>query len=155
LDSCATGVSIFIPVNKELKYDNIILHFDKILLMKIRIKGNSIRYRLTKTEIANFGEQGCLEERTSFINGAFFSYTLQRKPGIENLEAALGENRITLFVPETMAHEWTTTEVIGFDHKMEIGNGVHLFLLIEKDFVCLDNTFEDQSDNFPNPNAVC
>jgi hypothetical protein len=30
-----------------------------------------------------------------------------------------------------------------------------LFLLIEKDFVCLDNTFEDQSDNYPNPNAVC
>jgi hypothetical protein len=26
-------------------------------------------------------------------------------------------------------------------------------LLVEKDFVCLDNTIEDQSDNYPNPLA--
>jgi hypothetical protein len=38
---------------------------------------------------------------------------------------------------------------------MEIGNDKYLFLLVEKDFVCLDNTVEDQSDNYPNPNAVC
>ena len=28
-------------------------------------------------------------------------------------------------------------------------------LLIEKDFVCLDHTLEDQSDNYANPNKVC
>lgn len=45
--------------------------------------------------------------------------------------------------------------MVGFNNKMPLDNGEHLFLLVEKDFVCLDNTFEDQSDNFPNPNAVC
>jgi hypothetical protein len=25
--------------------------------------------------------------------------------------------------------------------------------LLEKDFACLDNTLEDQSDNYPNPKA--
>jgi hypothetical protein len=30
-------------------------------------------------------------------------------------------------------------------------NGKELFLLLEKDFVCLDETIEDQSDNYPNP----
>ena len=123
--------------------------------MKLRIKGNSLRIRLTKTEIANFGEQGFLEDRTEFINGAFFSYALQRKPGIDQLEAGFSDNRITLFVPETMALEWTTTNIVGFENKMDIGEGQQLFLLIEKDWVCLDNTFEDQSDNFPNPNTVC
>jgi hypothetical protein len=26
---------------------------------------------------------------------------------------------------------------------------------VEKDFVCLDHTDEDQSDNYPNPNRTC
>ena len=120
--------------------------------MKLRIKGNSLRLRLTRSEIANFGEEGLLEEKTEFINGTFFSYTLQRKPGIDKLEAMFIGNRISIFVPETMAHEWTTTDIVGFENKMDIGDGKQLFLLIEKDFVCLDQTSEDQKDNFPNPN---
>ena len=123
--------------------------------MKLRIKGNSLRLRLTKTEITNFGKQGSIEDKTSFAGGAFFGYTLQQKPGIIELEASFSENRITVFVPETMAQQWVSTDIVGFENKMDIGNGQHLFLLIEKDWVCLDNTFEDQSDNFPNPNVTC
>ena len=123
--------------------------------MKIRIKGNSIRYRLTKTEIDNFGKSGWLEENTEFVNGLSFQYRLERKAGIENLEASFSGNRICIFVPEKIALEWTTTDIVGFDHKMDIGDGKELFLLIEKDFVCLDHTFEDQSDNYENPNKVC
>ncbi len=123
--------------------------------MKIRIKGNSIRYRLTKTEIDNFGKLGFLEERTEFLNGPSFYYRLEKKKGIENLEAGFSGNKICIFIPEKIAKEWTTTDIIGFDTKMKIGEGKELFLLVEKDFVCLDHTFEDQSDNYPNPNKVC
>lgn len=123
--------------------------------MKIRIKGNSIRYRLTKTEIDNFGKNGCLEEKTEFVNGHSFHYRLEKKGGIENLEASFSGNRICIFVPQNISAEWINTDVVGFNHKMDIGDGKELFLLIEKDFVCLDHTFEDQSDNFPNPNKVC
>ncbi len=122
--------------------------------MKIRIKGNSIRYRLTKTEIDDFGKLGFLEEKTEFLNGASFYYRLEKKAGITNMEAAFSGNRISIFVPENMAAKWTTTELVGFDTKMKIGDGKELFLLIEKDFVCLDHTFEDQRDNYPNPNKV-
>ncbi|HMK27274.1 MAG TPA: hypothetical protein VK483_14680 [Chitinophagaceae bacterium] len=123
--------------------------------MKVRIKGNSIRYRLTKTEIANFGKLGWLEEKTEFLNGPSFHYCLEKKTGIENIEASFSGNRICIFVPENIAAEWTTTDVVGFDTKMDIGDGKDLFLLIEKDFVCLDHTFEDQSDNYENPNKAC
>jgi hypothetical protein len=120
--------------------------------MKIRIKGNSIRYRLTKTEVANFGKNRFLEEKTEFLNGPSFHYRLEKKTDIENLEASFSGNMICIFVPENMAAEWTTTDVIGFDTKMNIGGEKELFLLIEKDFVCLDHTFEDQGDNYENPN---
>jgi predicted nucleotidyltransferase len=123
--------------------------------MKIRIKGNSIRYRLTKTEIDNFGKNGLLEEETEFLNGPSFHYRLEKKAGIENMEASFFGNRICIFVPENMATEWTTTDIVGYDYKMKIGEGKELFLLIEKDFVCIDHTFEDQSDNYPNPNKAC
>ncbi len=125
------------------------------IIMKIRIKGNSIRYRLTKTEIANFGNDGFIEEKTAFPDGSSFSYRLERTTGIDNLEASYSGNRICIFVPEGIAGEWTTTDVVGFDHSVKMAEGKELFLLIEKDFVCLDHTFEDQSDNFPNPNKTC
>jgi hypothetical protein len=47
------------------------------------------------------------------------------------------------------------TDVIGFDNTIDMDNGRKLFLLIEKDFVCLDHTLEDQSDNYENPGKVC
>jgi hypothetical protein len=123
--------------------------------MKIRIKDNSIRYRLTKTEVDNFGKTGHLESKTEFLNGAAFYYSLEKKKDITDLEASFSNNRISILVPEKIAEEWITTDIVGFDHKMKTGDDKELFLLIEKDFVCLDHTFEDQSDNYPNPNKVC
>ena len=123
--------------------------------MKIRIKGNSIRLRLTKTEIANFGEQGIIEEETQFPGGNRLRYALISKEEIENTSASFHDNRITVWVPEKIKQSWTSTDLVGFDEKILLENGQQLLLLIEKDFVCLDNTLEDQSDNYPNPNAVC
>jgi uncharacterized protein DUF7009 len=120
--------------------------------MKIRIKGNSIRYRLTQSDIASFEKNGFLEEKTEFLNSPAFIYRLEIRSGIRNLEASFSGNRVCIFVPGNIAGEWITTDAIGFDNKMNIGNGKELYLLIEKDFVCIDHTLEDQSDNYPNPN---
>ena len=122
--------------------------------MKLRIKGNSIRIRVSKTEVANFEKLGELNESTFFGNN-YFHYCLKTTNVSETLFAVFQNNCITVHVPEVIAKEWTTTEMVGFNHKMPIGNESYLFLLVEKDFVCIDNTFEDQSDNYPNPNEVC
>ncbi len=123
--------------------------------MKIRIKGNSVRLRLTKTDIANFGEKGVLTESTEFAGGNMFSYSIQQKEGIEVLEASFVNNTIIVWVPLAIAKEWIQTEVVGFNNKLSRLAQDELFILIEKDFVCLDHTLEDQSDNYPNPNIVC
>lgn len=122
--------------------------------MKIRIKGNSIRLRLTQTEVANFARFGNLEERTEF-GDTFFAYELLRNEAVKTLSATMHGNKITMHVPSSIANEWTTTDVVGFQDNQPLPDGKQLFLLLEKDFVCLDNTFEDQSDNYPNPNAHC
>ena len=122
--------------------------------MKIRIKGNSIRIRLTKPEVDYFGANGYLEEKTEFGNSQLI-YALKSKADIDELKASFEGNIITITMPEIIKKEWIESNKVGFENKMDIGMGKQLFLLIEKDFVCLDNTIEDQSDNYPNPNAVC
>jgi hypothetical protein len=112
--------------------------------MKVRIKGNSLRYRLTKTDVDNISKHGYVEEITDF--GALqLIYTLKRY-NLPSLKATLQNNHITVYMPAEMVNEWTTTERVGFE-----GNDNELYLLIEKDFKCLDAVAEDQSDNYPNP----
>ncbi|ASU35001.1 hypothetical protein MuYL_3116 [Mucilaginibacter xinganensis] len=64
------------------------------------------------------------------------------------LSATFNNNTITLFVPKKMISELEHTDRVGFDN-----TDGELYLLVEKDFTCLDNVAEDQSDNYPNPLA--
>jgi hypothetical protein len=114
--------------------------------MKIRIKGNSLRYRLTKTDVEQFSTTGYIEEIIDFGSQAL-TYALERS-NLNMLTATFDHNKITLLMPATMATEWDITDRVGFE-----GFDNNLFLLIEKDFKCLDNVAEDQSDNYPNPLA--
>jgi hypothetical protein len=112
--------------------------------MKIRIKGNSLRYRLTKSDINNLAKQGYLAEHTHFGEQRL-TYALQSKVG-GALSAIFENNEITVFMDKEMVKEWALTERIGFEYDSD-----GLFILLEKDFTCLDNVAEDQSDNYPNP----
>jgi len=116
--------------------------------MKIRIKGNSLRYRLSKTDVETFFKMGYLEEQTTFGNSILI-YALQVGDS-DRLSANFENNKIVVSVPEAIAKNWASTDEVGFDES----DGA-LYLLIEKDFQCLDNTAEDQSDNYPNPSLVC
>ncbi len=120
--------------------------------MKLRIKGNSLRIRLTKSEVNYFGKENYLEEKTEFGN-AVFIYALQSSADVKSISATFIQNKITLLIPTSVAYVWTTTNQVGIEGEMETGNNKKLFLLIEKDFKCLDNVAEDQSDNYENPNA--
>ena len=116
--------------------------------MKIRIKGNSIRYRMSKTDVEQFLKLGYWEEAVDF--GVQKLVYAIKKHNEQELKAGFYQNTITLYMPEHMAIAWEAPESVGF-------SGYHdkLSLIIEKDFQCLDNTQEDQSDNYPNPASAC
>ena len=118
--------------------------------MKIRIKGNSIRYRLTKTEVETFGKVGFYEEKTEFMDH-IFKYVLRSKENISRLEADFKNDTVSMYLPEKDKLAWVNSDRVGFQNTIALGNGKELILLLEKDFVCLDETIEDQSDNYPNP----
>jgi len=121
--------------------------------MKLRIKGNSIRYRLSKTDVNTIAADGYLEENTNF-GSAVFCYALQVADTVE-LSIDLGSNKMTMQVPAAFVQHWPQNDVVGCDAYMPLNNGEKLYLLLEKDFVCLDETVEDQSDNFDNPHKTC
>jgi hypothetical protein len=116
--------------------------------MKIRIKGNSLRYRLTRSEVERLAATGCVEERINF-GEATLVYSLRTTSQLRLL-ASFKDNRITVYLPASMSNEWASTGKVGFNERVPLGAET-LVLLVEKDFTCLDNIEEDQSDNYPNP----
>jgi hypothetical protein len=94
--------------------------------------------------VEHFGRNGYIEESTGFESQPL-TYALQRTAN-DQLTVNFENNKITMFMPEAMASEWTATDRVGFEN-----NKAAIYLLIEKDFTCLDNVTEDQRDHYPNP----
>lgn len=122
--------------------------------MKLRLKGNSIRFRLNKTDVSKLSASGYLEEVTHFGYGVF-TYAVTADETGEQLQAVLETNKIILRTPISFIANWQEHEAVGMKGSMALSDGSMLQLLIEKDFVCLDDTDEDQTDHYPNPNSIC
>lgn len=116
--------------------------------MKIRIKGNSLRYRLTKSEVTRLNSDGVLSEHTSFA-GKTLIYSIETTSD-NMLSADFVNNSIILKMPQAMIAALANSDKVGFEERSG-----PVLLLVEKDFVCIDNTMEDQSDNYPNPSLAC
>jgi len=116
--------------------------------MKIRIKDNFVRLRLTKSEIDKLGNTREVIGRTEFIQQAFIYSIVQTDT--EELVASFVDNKMEIALSAGMVRALVETDRIGFE-----GQSGKVKLLVEKDFACIDNTTEDQSDNFPNPNLQC
>ena len=121
--------------------------------MKLRIKGNSIRLRLSQTEVAQFADRGVCDDSINF-GVSTLNYSLEK--GAET-KAVFADNRVCVYVNENDANHWSSNETeVGISHMQPIGGGSELYILIEKDFACLtERPFQDESDNFPNPNTTC
>ncbi|MFX0556136.1 DUF7009 family protein [Maribacter sp. CXY002] len=121
--------------------------------MKVRIKGNSVRFRLTKTEVDTFCTKGYIKEETNF-DGKKFGYALQADVDVKLLDADFAGDTITMYLNKKESLLWGQSERVGFSCVVRTKKGNALSLLLEKDFVCMDETVEDQSDNYPNPKAI-
>lgn len=118
--------------------------------MKLRIKGNTIRFRLTQSEVATVGAGGRVQELTLFGPQAQFCYVLEAVD-TPNVEADYTNNTITIRVPRAMANDWATTELVGISAEQKIAENVSLHLIIEKDFACLSPRGEEDADAFAHP----
>lgn len=120
--------------------------------MKIRIRGNSIRYRLDKKDIQVLREQQQVEETTS-IGPGVLHFCIKAKAADASIK--LENSGVHLSLPKNRLEEWIDTDQIGFDLTLPNADGTSLYILVEKDFKCLTERDEDQSNAFDNPAEHC
>lgn len=121
--------------------------------MKIRIRGNSVRLRLTKSEVDAFCSTGYYCESTDFGKHKF-TYALRATTNVDKLSADFEADTITVYLNKELSASWSKDDRVGFSGEIKTKQGGVISLLVEKDFVCMDETVEDQSDNYPNPKAL-
>jgi len=117
--------------------------------MKIRIKGNSLRLRVSQSEVEEFKKKGRVRDRI-FFGKSRLVYTLQAED-TSKVNADFNQHCITVSVPHKIAEKWTETDQVGFEEYQPIADDEKLYLLVEKDFQCLIPRKEDESDLFENP----
>ncbi|RYY93557.1 MAG: hypothetical protein EOO11_19520 [Chitinophagaceae bacterium] len=122
--------------------------------MKIRIQGNSIRYRLKEPEVRRFSETGLIEETMQLGGGAALRFRLELGPGAE-VSVEHRVNTVTVRVPQALGQEWTGTERVGFDAEVGLDADARLKVLVEKDWACLDGSEEENIGSYPNPMTEC
>jgi len=121
--------------------------------MKLRIKGPTLRLRLTQGEIRALLEEGVVEEQVPFAAGVSLVYRLRRDTRSGEISASFRNGVVEIVVPEGNAREWCTSELVTLAHEQALPEGA-LRITLEKDFACLEpREGEDDPDNFPNPEA--
>jgi hypothetical protein len=127
--------------------------------MKLRIKGNSLRLRVIRSELDVLISTGRIEETIWFGSGADcrLTYALELGIGIDDVALRCVPPEIAVLVPSGEAIAWRSSDQVGIYAAADLGPRGFLELVIEKDFACLDRSDEDNLDTFPNPlaGAVC
>jgi len=115
--------------------------------MKLRLHDNSLRLRLSQSEVGRLRDTGKVEDLIVFQPGKELLYTIET--GAAQEPAATFENaRIRILLPTSVATQWIESDQTG----IEASTGT-LRLLIEKDFQCLHRAPQPGEDAFPNPLA--
>jgi hypothetical protein len=115
--------------------------------LKLRIRGDSLRLRLTRGEIRRLRETGSVVETIHF-GPAELHYEL-RSDDIATPVARFDGRSIQVTLPRAQANAWADGDEVGI-----AAQDGSLALLIEKDFRCLaPREDEDDGDAFPHPGA--
>jgi hypothetical protein len=120
--------------------------------MKLRTRGNSIRLRLSRGDLATLLEHGVVEEQVGFPGGQVLRYRLERS-GAPAPGASFSDGMITVRFPADAIDGWADPGEVSLEADCPIVSGM-LHLLVEKDYQCLaPRDGEDDEDLFPNPGA--
>ncbi|OEK04877.1 DUF7009 family protein [Roseivirga misakiensis] len=114
--------------------------------MKIRVNGNSVRLRLAPNEVSELVQTGNVSDVCYFPNGNF-TYGV-RATSTSKMNASFVNGYISIHIPDTQLKGWDENDKVGFEHTTPEG----LFILVEKDFKCLQpRKHENESHLYENP----
>jgi hypothetical protein len=127
--------------------------------MKLRIKGNSLRVRVTPSEVEQLLRDGAIREHVQFTADPKdrLTYSVISSPSRGTTTVAYQLGNIAVSIPESQLKRWASGEEVGVHADVALGEDRRLAVAVEKDFACLDRSDADNEDTFPNPNlaAAC
>jgi hypothetical protein len=126
--------------------------------MKLRMKGNSLRFRISPSEMDRLLATGRIEETVHFAPepNARLTYALEHKAEMKSMSVRYRPQELTVVISSDGMRQWASGPDVGLYGESPTTNGT-LELAIEKDFACLDKSDLENADTFPNPNhgVVC
>lgn len=118
--------------------------------MKLRIKGPSLRLRLTQGEVRALSDGGTVEEQVPFGADVTLTYRLRRDAAATHISASFAGGVLEIRIPDAVARDWCGNEEVT----LATPDAAALRIVVEKDFACLaPRPDEDESDNFPHPDT--
>ncbi|HEY7672167.1 MAG TPA: hypothetical protein VIC71_08115 [Gammaproteobacteria bacterium] len=119
--------------------------------MKLRIRGNTLRLRVSKSELATVLKRGAVQDAIRFGPRARLVYRLEVAAG-DRFGAELTGDSIVVRAPRAAVAKWGRDDEVSMRGKQRIGGGRTLAILVEKDFECLKpRAGDDATDLFVNP----
>jgi hypothetical protein len=118
--------------------------------LKLRIHGDSLRLRLSRSDVEQFRISGICAASLRFDASSQLTYTLEASSQLTVMEVRYLQDCIRVRLPLDMAEEWAGSDRISLSLSRAGGPS----LLIEKDFQCLhreERNPTDDADAFPNP----
>ncbi|MBS2018057.1 MAG: hypothetical protein JST00_34610 [Deltaproteobacteria bacterium] len=122
--------------------------------MKLRVRGSSLRLRLTQGEVARIGAGERVEEVVTFgpSADARLVYAITTSNDALAVAASFSGSEVRIVIPAEVARRWATSADVGIEAEQANGSDTPLRILVEKDFECLaPRPGEDDSDAFPHP----
>jgi hypothetical protein len=127
--------------------------------MKLRIKGNSLRLRVSRSELTRVlaGEEVAETIRFAAAPEAKLTYALARGTQTGAAIVRYQSQEVTVLLSEEQAQSWSQESEVGVYTQVDIAPQGLLELIVEKDFACLDRSDADNQDTFVNPlmGSVC
>ena len=120
--------------------------------MKLRIQGNSLRFRLSQSEVAVLDSKGRLEESVQITPAAsdVFIYALETSSQSKEVRAWQSDRKMGVILPKQLVRSWASTDQVGIEQIQPVGAGAHLRIAVEKDFDCLHpGTHHHEGHDFP------
>ena len=122
--------------------------------MKLRIHVNSIRFRITQSEMTALEAGARLEDSVQFglAPTEILTYGVEISSPCSEVRASYSKGGIQVMLPANLARALASTNQVGIEYVQLIAKGVTLKIVLEKDFQCFNpRPGENESDNFPNP----
>ena len=123
--------------------------------MKLRIKGDSLRLRVSRSELDRFLRGERIEDTIHFSSEpeAKLTYSLENAVYGASTGVRYSIGHVTVLLSKDHARTWSDNNQVGIYTSVGIGSENSLELVIEKDYACLDRSDEDNTDTFENPHA--